>query len=220
MADRKALCLVSGNLEEINTADRLLLPGDPDFGLHAASKQYVDRRFSHALDTGEGVYSRLDLASVAVTAISQSMRLVYFTATKSFTTTQVRVIGGSTAAAATPTRCEIGLFEINAAGDGTRAALTANTTNLFATASSTYTPPWLASYNMVIGQRYALSWLIVTTVTAPTLTGMLLASTANVEAGLSPRVTGTIPTQTTTPASFLAGAVNPITARPYGVILP
>lgn len=175
---------------------------------------------NHGLETGEEVYSREDLGSSSVTAISQSMRLVYFTAKKSFTTTQVRVIGGSTAAAATPTLIENGLFEINAAGDGTRAAVTANDPGLYSVASSTHTRLWLAPYTLIIGLRYALSWLTVSSFAVPTLTGMNLILAATAEASLSPRINGTIANQTATPTSFLAAAVGSITARPYGVILP
>ena len=220
MADRKALCLVSGGLAEIAPEDRLILPGDPDFDLHAASKQYVDRRFSHGLDTGEAIYPRPDLASNAVTCVSQTMRLVFFTATKSLNTTQVRVIGGATAAAATPTLIENGLFTIGTSGDGTRVTVTGNDTSLYSVANSTYTRSWLAAYNMVIGLRYALSWLVVSSFAVPTYTGMNIISTATTESSFPPRITGTIPGQTATPTAFTAASVVAVTSRPYGVILP
>jgi len=220
MADRKALCLVSGELAEIGTSDRLILPGDPAFNLHAVPKQYVDRRFSHDLTTGEEVYPRELLTSGAVSSTTGNLRLVYFTALKAQATTQVRVMGGSTAAAATPTVIENGLFEINAAGDGARVAVTANDTSLYSVANGTYTRLWLASYNMVVGQRYALSWLVVSTVVTPTYAGYNLSSSVDVEAGVSPRLTGRISGVTTTPMSFTAGSVASTFTRPYGVILP
>jgi len=227
MADRKALCLVSGGLEEISAADRLILPGDPLFDLHAASKQYVDQGLNlkepadpNRLATGEATYRRGDVIAANVTSNTQLLRLVYLTSQKSFTTTQVRVLGGAAAAAATPTRCEIGLFEINAAGDGTRVALIENDTSLFAASNSTYTRSWLASYNVVAGQRYALSWLVVTAVAAPTYSGVLLTVPMDVEAAFPLRVTGRLNNQTTTPASFTAASVIGSNTRPYGVILP
>jgi len=227
MADRKALCLVSGNLAEIAPEDRLILPGDPLFGLHAASKQYVDAGLAtkeeldpNRLTIGEEVYRRGDATAINVASTPQWLRLVYFTARKAQTTTQVRVIGGNNAAGATPTLCELGLFTIDAAGDGTRVAVTGNDTSLFATTLATYTRSWLASYNMVIGQRYALSWLVVTTAAAPTYSGIVLASSLDVETSLASRITGRISGQTTTPASFTAASVGASTSRPYGVILP
>jgi len=221
MADRKALCLTPNGMAEIGPEDRLILPGDPLFDLHPASKRYVDWRFGNGLEIGEEVYRREDLTSSTVTGINQSMRLVYFTAKKSFPTTQVRVLGGTTAAAATPTLIENGLFEVDAAGDGTRVAVTGNDTSLYATASSTYTRLWLSAlYSMIIGQRYALSWLTVSSFAVPTYTGMNLISVGSTEATFPARIIGTIPGQTATPTSFLAGAVNSIVSRPYGVILP
>ncbi|CAN5659585.1 hypothetical protein BH24ACT15_BH24ACT15_29850 [soil metagenome] len=221
MPDRKALCLASGGLEEIGAADRLILPGDPDFDLHAAPKRYVDRlSWPHALAVGEEIYSRDSIAIATVPSTTQNVRLVYFTARKSETTTQVRVRGGNTAAAATPTRCEIALFEINAAGDGTRVAVTANDTSLFATTFTAYTRSWIASYSKIAGQRYALGWLVVTTVAAPTYTGANLAFAADDEFDSSPRFTGKLTGQTTMPSSFTAASVTGSNVRPYGVILP
>ena len=204
----------------ITSQGAIVLPGDPDFGLHAAPKRYVDRRFGHDLAIGGETFSREDLSSSAVTSFSQSMRLVYFTALKSFTTTQVRVLGGSTAAAATPTLIENGLFEISTAGDGTRIAVTGNDTSLYSVANSAHTRLWLASYNMVIGQRYALSWLVVSAVAMPTYTGIVMAPGAQTEVSLSPRVNGTIGGIPATPTSFTAASVGLIVMRPYGVILP
>jgi hypothetical protein len=43
MADRRALCLASGELAEIGAADRQVLSGDPTTSLHAVPKQYADR---------------------------------------------------------------------------------------------------------------------------------------------------------------------------------
>jgi len=168
---------------------------------------------------GEEVYSRGLLTASAVVSTSGNLRLVYFTALKAQTTTQVRVQGGSTAAAATPTVIENGLYEINAAGDGTRVAVTANDTSLYSVANGRYTRLW-GPYDMVVGQRYALSWLIVSAVATPTYLGYTLASTADLELGLSPRLTGRVSGATTTPVSFTAASVSDTFTRPYGVILP
>ncbi len=205
----------------------IILPGDPTANLHAAPKQYVDAGLAtkegldpNRLITGNEIYRRGDISSPAAPSVSQNLRLVYFTARKAQTTTQVRVIGGTTAAGATPTLCEIGLFTVDAAGDGARVAVTANDTSLFATASATYTRSWIASYNMVVGQQYALSWLVVTTGVVPTYTGQSLPVTADVELGVTPRLVGRLTSVTATPASFLGSAVVSSFSRPYGVILP
>jgi len=172
------------------------------------------------LAVGEGVYSRGLLAIATAASSPQNLRLVYFTARKSGVTTQVRVRSGNQAAAATPTRCEIGLFTINAASDGTRVAVTENDTSLFATTATAYTRLWIAPHSMVAGQRYALGWLVVTTVAAPTYVGTLLAFGADDEYDGAPRYTGRITGQTTMPSSFTAASVTASNSRPYGVILP
>jgi len=171
------------------------------------------------LAVGEGVYSRGLIGIATVLSTTQNVRLVYFTARKSGTTTQVRVRSGNTAAGATPTRCEIALFEINAAGDGTRVAVTANDTSLFAATSTAYTRSW-GPYSMVTGQRYALGWLVVTTATAPTYIGSQLGFGTDDEFDSSPRYVGRITGQTTMPSSFTAASVTGNNVRPYGVILP
>jgi len=210
----------------ITSQGAIVLPGDPLFDLHATPKQYVDLGLStkepadpNRLVIGEELYRRGDISTGVVASGTQVLRLVYFTARKSFTTTQVRVIGGATAAAATPTLIENGLFTIDVAGDGTRVAVTGNDTSLYSVANSTYTRSWPA-YNMVIGQRYALSWLVVSTVATPTYAGVNLITATNAEIALSPRLVGHITGQTTTPTSFTAASVGTFGARPYGVILP
>jgi len=174
---------------------------------------------SNDLVIGEELYRRWGIYIGAVAIATEVLRLVFFTARKSFTTTQVRVTCGTTAAAATPTLIENGLFTIDVAGDGTRVAVTGNDTGLYSVANSTYTRSWPA-YNMVIGQRYALSWLVVSTVATPTYSGVNLITATNAEIALSPRLTGHITGQTTTPSSFTAASVGTFGARPYGVILP
>jgi len=197
----------------VSTAQQTALDGKVSVGTPLA--------FPHALlGGGEEIYPRDSLTSATVSTPTQNLRLVYFTARKSFPTTQVRVIGGTAVAAATPTLIENGLFEIDGAGDGTRVAVTGNDTSLYSVANSTYTRLWLASHNIVIGQRYALSWLVVTSVTAPNHTGMVFVTSANAEVAISARLVGTIAGQTATPASFTAASVLSINMRPYGVILP
>ena len=218
MPDRKALCLVSGGLEEIGPTDRLLLPGDPDFDLHAASKQYIDRRFGNDLDVGEEIFSRDLLNSSGQATTTQTLRLSYFTARKTETTTQVRFSTGSAAAGATPTLVRVGLYLIAASDNGTLVAGTANDTSLFASVSATYTRSWIASYAKVAGQRYALGVLVVTTAAAPTMLGTIVALSA--ELVIKTRITGAIGGQTDLPSSFLATAVGTSASRPYGVILP
>lgn len=185
--------------------------------LHApAPPQYL---VGDLLASGEETMSRPDYVTAsAVTTVSGNMRLAYFTARKSETTTQVRVNTGTTAAAATPTLCRLGLFSIAANGDGSLVAAIANDTTLFAATSTPYTRSWTAPYAKVAGATYALGILVVSAAATPTLGGLTLASAA--EAAIAPRLTGSIPSMTDLPASFLAGDVAATGGWLYGAVLP
>ena len=220
MADRKALCLASGRLEEISTADRLVLPGDPLTELHAVPKQYVDRSNGNALAVGEEVYTRERADSSTGVVNTQALRLAYFTARKPQTTTKVRVRSGTTAAGATPTLCRVGLYLIDGAGDGTRVASILNDTSLFNLASTGFARDWSVPYLMVVGQRYALGILIVTTAATPTLCGYTYATSMDEEGAVSPRLTGRLNSQTDLPALFTDASLVTTINRYYGVILP
>jgi len=221
MPDRRALCLVSGGLEEIGPADRLILPGDPLTGLHAVTKQYADRpSWPHALAVGEEILSRGEAVSNSVGTSTQALRLTYFDARKSQTSTQVRMLTGGTAAGATPTLCRMGLYLVDGLGDGTLVASTANDPSLFSVASTAYTRAWTTPYLMVVGQRYALAHLVVTTVATPTFIGATGATSVDSEHAMAPRLTGRLNNQTDLPAAFVTSAFVVNFSRFYGVILP
>ena len=220
MPDRKALCLTSAGLAEIGPDDRLVLPGDPLFDLHAVTKQYADRSNGNALAVGEEVYTRERADSSTGVVNTQALRLAYFTARKPQTTTKVRVRSGTTAAGATPTLCRVGLYLIDGAGDGTRVASILNDTSLFNLASTGFTRDWSAPYVMIAGQRYALGILIVTTAATPTLCGYTYATSMDEEGVMTPRLTGRLNTQTDLPVAFADASLATTINRYYGVILP
>jgi len=213
MPDRKALCLASGELAEIGTADRQVLSGDPLDALHAVPRQYVDSRLN-LLAVGEELFPR-GLLSVGYSALgNQTLRLGFFTARKTETTTQVRLISGSTAAGPTPTLARVGLYLIADSGDGTLVASTVNDTSLFATAATIYTRSWAAPYAKVAGQRYALGVLFVTTAAVPTIGGTAVLNAA--ELAVAPRITGSIGSQTDLPSSFAAATPVASISHFYG----
>lgn len=159
------------------------------------------------------------LATIAsASTVSQTLRLTYFTARKSETTSQVRIYSGGTAAAATPTVCRIGLYAIDAAGAGTLVASTANDTALFAGMNTAYTKSWSAPYAKVAGQRYALGVLVVTSATAPTLFGGALGLAA--EAAAAPRLTAQLGSQSDLPASFADASLSTGAQWHYAALLP
>lgn len=147
------------------------------------------------------------------------LRLTYFTARSSYTSTQGRMWSGGTAAAATPTLVRWGLYLVPASGDSTLVAAIANDTTLFAATGTAYTRNWTTPYAVIAGQRYAHGVIVVTGAAAPTLVGAAAHGTAeNLEA---PRLHGALSGQTDLPAALTGGHVITASAsRHYAVILP
>lgn len=169
------------------------------------------------LTSGEEVFAR-DLTAVgSLTMTSGALRLSYFECRKTESTTGVRVISGSTAAAATPTLCRIGLYELDASNNGTLVASVANDTTIFAATTTVYTRSWSTPYTKVRGRRYAVGVLVVSGTTMPTLAGMTSPPTT-AELTLAPRLTGNIGSQTDLPASFTAGSVGTSFTRFYAAL--
>jgi hypothetical protein len=224
MADRKALALYSGSIQEVQSGDNLLLPSDPSANLHAATKQYTDVRSLTVADgvtTGEENFSRRLINTQGASLITGVFCLSYFTARKSETITQVRTSCGSPAAAATPTLCRIGLYTIDSSGNGTLVASIANDTTLWAAIGTAYTRTLSASYAKVAGQRYASAILVVTSVATPSLTGILAPATVvATEWAMSLRLSGRMTGQSDLPSSFLESSLSPSSPMHYSVWLP
>jgi hypothetical protein len=169
------------------------------------------------LTTGEETFPREFLNSTSsVAPVSQQLRLVYFTARKSEITTAVKVYTGSTAAAATPTLCRIGLWSVDASGNLTLVASTANDTTLFAATSTAYPKSWSTPYSKVAGQRYAAGALVVSATTMPTFGGNSVIYSA--EAVGVPVMAAALSSQSDLPASISAGSLSSSGQRIYAVI--
>lgn len=181
----------------------------------ALTRAQLDAR-GNALTIGEETLLRDIAFSSAVVTSSGALRLAYFTARKSETTTQVRVGTGGAAAAATPTLIRVGLYTIDGTGAGALVAATASDTAMFAAVNTTYTRAWAASYAKVAGQRYALGVLVVTPAATPTFVGQAVSA----DSATDPRLTGQVAAQTDLPSSFTAGQVTASGSRIYGVVLP
>lgn len=172
------------------------------------------------VDTGEETIHRALNQSNNVSTGSQTLRLVYFTARKSETTTQVRVISGGTAAGATPSLVRVGLYSIAADGAGTLVASTANDTSLLSAQNTAYTKAWSASYAKGAGQRYAVGLLVVTAAAAPTLVGSVGINASSNEFRIAPALAGTIAAQADLPASFVDASVSATPSLFYAAVLP
>jgi hypothetical protein len=168
------------------------------------------------LTTGEATMPRRMVSSQLAGSGNGNLRLTYFTARKTETITQVRTITGSTAGVG-PTLCRIGVYSVAGNGDLTLIASTANDTALWI-GNGAYTKSFSASFSKVRGTRYALATLVVGTSTAPSYTGCV--SLVSTEAGIDPRISGFVASQTDLPASVSAGSISNTGHSAYAVLLP
>lgn len=207
MTARRPLVNVAGQTQEIPSGDILSY----DIG--------TDLR--NLLDIGEETIPRSWCNSNTLASTSQTLRLTYFRARKTETTTQVRVSTGTTAAGATPTLCRIGLYSIDSTTlNGTLVASTSNDTTLFASANTAYTKSWSSPYNKVTGQFYALGLLVVTVAASPSWPGLAVAIGLSSELLLSPRMTGSIAAQSDLPSTFTSVTPTSSVNQYYSAILP
>ncbi len=172
-----------------------------------------------SLNVGEGPLERAGTNSSGIPVSSGTVRLAYFTARKTETVASIRVLGGSTAAAATPSLVRLGVYEVAENGDLALVAATANDTSLFSVASTGYTRALTAPFEKLAGKTYALAWLVVTSVGTPTLSG-LNSGVTPAEMAQSPRLAGSRTGQTDLPATIPLANVGVTSFVPYGVLLP
>lgn len=120
----------------------------------------------------------------------------------------LRMITGTTAAAATPTLCKMGLYSVAANGDLTLMSDTANDTALFAATNTSYTKALVSASQVVKGLWYATAILVVSGVAVPTFqaSGGTVAGAGTLFA-VAPRLAGSLAGQVDLPASVAAGAV-------------
>lgn len=173
---------------------------------------------SDLITTGQEVFPRV-LAAGTSSQSTTNLRLCYFTARKTGTIATVQLASGGTAAGATPTLIRVGIWTADAAGALiSLVGSTPNDTALFAVANTSYSKGLSASFTMTQGQRYALGVLVVTAATAPTIVGGTTFINA-VDAGLSPRISGTVGGQSDLPASVVSGSITNGNSRPFAVLL-
>ena len=167
-----------------------------------------------ALSVGESSFSRMDITSSAATATSGNMRLSFFTALKNETITSVRAVTGTTAAAATPTLCRFGVYQVDeATGDLTLIASTPNDTTLFSSTTTAYTKDLSEPFVKYKGIRYAVAVLVVSAVATPTFQGN--NSVPSVESFVSPIMCATRSGQADLPATVAAADLNSVSSNLY-----
>lgn len=139
---------------------------------------------------------------------SGTMALVYFTAKRTEAINTLTMYTASTAAAATPTLCRMGIYDVAANGDLTLNSATPNDTALWAAVNTAYPKALSTTFNKVAGRKYATASLIISGAAVPYFQGSFITAFAAIIAGLTPRRVGNLTGQTDLPASVSAGAVT------------
>jgi len=168
--------------------------------------------------TGEETISRENVAA-SNTLTTQNLVLSYFVARHTGNINSVATASTGTAAGATPTRCQVGIYSVAANGDITLIGSTANTTSLWATINTLYTTALSAPTPIATGSTYAVGLLVVTAATAPTVAGGPTTAPAAVQA-LAPRMSGVVTGQATLPASVVSASIANTTSNPYARLIP
>lgn len=168
------------------------------------------------LATGQETVHR-QLVTNATTAMTSGLvRLARFTARDTRNVSALRIAGGTTAAAATPTLVKFGLYQVNDNGSLTLLAATANDTAVFAAASQSWSRNLTAPQGIVRGREYAIGAIVVTAATAPTICANAPVLSTS-EMTQSPGFAWTVASQTDLPASIAAGSLTGSTATMYAV---
>lgn len=177
----------------------------------------------HLLNSGESVPPRLFCNGLTASNSSGFLYLSYITARKTESVTQVRGYN-STAAAATPTLCRVGIYSVAANGDLTLAASTPNDTALWSVANAEYTKALSVPLSKVAGSRYAIGYIVVSGTTVPQFRAFLAAAFGATGArtlyGRAPRMMGRLTGQTDLPASILAASVGEVGEMIQTELLP
>lgn len=170
--------------------------------------------------SGEETVPRLNVVQNNTAMTSQLLRLVYVTAKKTETISQVKMWSGAVAAGATPSLIRVGIW--TADNDGallSQVGATPNDTALLVGTFASYTKALSASFTKQRGQRYGVGLLVVTAATAPQVmsgSGNLL----NLMMATSPRIAAQVAAQGDLPASLAVGSLaasgNPL----YFELLP
>jgi hypothetical protein len=163
----------------------------------------------------EETMSRLHVLTSNSAIISGRLNLTYFRAKSARQVTTAIFPLGTTVAGATPTISRIGLYSIDASGNGTLVASTTNDTALFSTGATTKaggTKSLSATYTFVSGQLYAAGPLVVSAAAMPSFYGHAALPPTALDA---PRKVGHISGQTDLPASFVVASLATSTAVAY-----
>lgn len=163
---------------------------------------------SDGLVVGQIAPRRADLSSGTLGTASGTLYLTFFIADKTELIRTLAAQVGAVAAAATPTLCRYGVYQVAANGDLAQEAASPNVPTLFSTPSAaapgTLTTPWAKQGGLL----YAAGPLVVTPAGTPQFHGNQLASTSLVSAltKLNPPVAARITGLADLPTNVAFGA--------------
>lgn len=173
----------------------------------------------NALATGEATIPR-DLASnTAVTLVgSGTVIFTFFTARKTESINNLRMICGGTAASATPTLVRAGVYTLASDGALTLGPAIASDTSIFAAANTSYTRALTATWSKIADVRYAIGLLVVSSQTMPTGVGVVPLIAA--EMAQPPRGGAILTGQSDLPSSVAAASLVDNARRLYVAMTP
>lgn len=152
-------------------------------------------------------------SSSAALPASGTMQLTYLPADKTQPVSTVYLRTGTTAAAATPTLCRIGLFSVAANGDLTLIASTVNDTTLFAATSTNYSKAFSAAAGITAGDRLALGILVISGAALPTFAGG--GAPGSSETAVGPRSAGQVSGLSDLPSTVANASISANNAHIY-----
>lgn len=177
--------------------------GTPGTWVAVGTPAALNSLASDALTVGEVVPNRDDWSINTVSPVSGGLVLTHFTADKSEAINTLTLSTGSVAAAATPTLIRYAVYSVASNGDLTLVASTVNDTTLLTATNTDYPKALSSTWNKVVGNRYAVGVLVVTSATMPNFQGrgMTATNTLNVLTRLAPMTVSRVLTQTDLPST-------------------
>lgn len=118
---------------------------------------------------GEATFDRRFISSNSLNLPTGQVYPAGFVALRTETITNIVAYTGVTAAAATPTVCQMAVYRFDNSGNATLVANTANDTTLFSAAFTRYQRSLGAGFTKQAGVNYAVVPFVVTAVAVPTL---------------------------------------------------
>jgi hypothetical protein len=162
---------------------------------------------------GEFVPRRSRLNGITNAQANQTLFGPCFLAEKTETISNVTVYTGSTAAAATPTLIQIGVYSIDASGNAVLVASTPNDTTLLSATRSQYPKAFSSSFTKTAGQRYWVAILVVSGSAQPNFVGWVGPDPTNsafdtIIFGALPTISYKLTGQTSLPPSISSASLS------------